>query len=99
MSRLVLAIIALAVLAPAAQAAPKRADLTVSKVSPSASSLAQGGPLTITWTVKNGGRASAGKSTTELVLSTDAKLDSADVRLGTVAAKTIKARKTPPPRS
>ena len=73
MSRLVLAIIALAVLAPAAQAAPKRADLTVSKVTVSASSLAQGAQLTVSWTVKNAGRASAGKSTTEVVLSTDAK--------------------------
>ena len=87
MSRLVLAIIALAVFAPAAQAAPKRADLSVSKVAVSSTALAQGAQLTVNWTVKNAGRASAGKSTTEVVLSTDAKPDRSDPRFGTRRAE------------
>src|SRR4051812_43903650 len=77
-----------------AQAAPKQADLTVAKAATPARTIAQGGSLSVTFTVKNAGKGKAAKSTTALVLSTDAKLDKADVRLATAGAKAIKAAKT-----
>ena len=58
-----------------AEAAKPKPDLSVTKAASSGREVAQGGQLTITWTVKNGGRGAAAKSTTALVLSTDAKLD------------------------
>ncbi len=88
------AALAAATLVPTAQAAKPRADLTISKAAPSVRSVAPGGQISVTWTIKNGGKAAAAKSTIELALSTDAKLDAADLRLGSFAQKAIKARKT-----
>ena len=56
--------------------------------------VAQGGQLSVTWTIKNGGKGAAGKSTTTLVLSADAKLDAKDAKLGSTAQKALKAKKT-----
>lgn len=88
-----LAIVLVAVFAPAAQAAKPRADLRVTKVSLSSRALLAGEQLTVRWTVANAGRATAAKSTTQLVLSTDARLDRADLRLGSRSQKALRARK------
>ncbi|WP_084284650.1 NHL domain-containing protein [Solirubrobacter soli] len=85
---MVVASLALFAAAPA-QAAKPRPDLTVSKASAKAAS----GRYDVTWTIKNGGKGAAGKSTTALVLSADAKLDAKDAKLGTAAQKAIKAKK------
>ena len=79
--------------APAEAAKPKP-DLSVSKAASSARSVAPGGRLNVTWTVRNGGKGAAGASTTTLVLSTDAKLDGKDAKLGTAAQKAVKAKQT-----
>jgi hypothetical protein len=82
-------------LAPApAEAAKPKPDLSVSKAASSAGEVAQDGPLNVTWTIKNGGKGAAGKSTTTLVLSTDAKFDAKDVKLGIAAQKGLGAKKT-----
>ena len=87
---MVVASLGLLAAAPAEAAKPKP-DLTVAKASASQSAAGQ---WSVAWTVKNGGKGAAGKSTTTLVLSADAKLDAKDVKLGTASQKAIKARKT-----
>src|SRR3954471_8480778 len=88
--RLVTAALAAALLVPGtAQAAKAKPDLSISKAAATGTQ-----SLSVSWTVKNAGKAAAPKSSTGLVLSTDAKLDKADVRLGAFAQKAVKARKT-----
>lgn len=78
-----------------ASAAPKRADLTTPKAAVTgASSVAPGGRFAMTATVKNAGKAKAKASTAALVLSTDAKLDAKDARLGTASIAALKPKKT-----
>ena len=84
MRRFALTAALLFALAPAAQAA-KKPDLTISKAAMAGT--------TVTWTVKSAG-AAAKASTTGLVLSTDAKLDKTDVKLGSASQKAIKKGKT-----
>ena len=94
-----------ALLAPVADAAkPRKADLSVSKSSASPGQVAAGAQLAINWTVKNAGAKSAGKSTTDVVLSTDAKLDPKDVKLASITRNhlvlgfMVKDRPLPPRR-
>src|SRR5690348_2182197 len=84
MRRLTLITALFAALAAPAQAA-KKPDLTITKASTAGT--------TVSFTVAAKG-ANAGKSTTALVLSKDAKLDAKDQRIGTAAMKAIKASKT-----
>src|SRR4051794_41163917 len=82
-------------LAPAsAEAAKPKPDLSVSKAASSAAQAAPGGKLALTWTIKNGGKGAAGRSTTTLALSADARLDAKDAKLGTASQKAIKAKKS-----
>ena len=95
MRTLLAAALLAATIAPVAHAAkPARPDLSISKSAANPRQATPGAELTITWTVKNGGAKPAGKSTTELVLSTDAKLDKKDIKLASITEKAIKARKT-----
>ncbi|HWK27650.1 MAG TPA: RHS repeat-associated core domain-containing protein [Solirubrobacter sp.] len=94
MRTLVTAALLAALLAPAAQAAPARPDLKIAKGAATPREAAPGGQITVTWTIFNGGKKAAGKSTTDLVLSTDAKLDKKDLKLASVTEKALKARKT-----
>src|SRR5690348_8579067 len=80
MRRVLVAVLATALVPATAQAA-KKTDLTISKAGSS------GG--TVSWTVKATG-ANAGKSTTGVYLVKDGKKTS----VGTVATKAIKAKKT-----
>jgi RHS repeat-associated protein len=94
LGRKVVALAALLVAVPAADAAAQRPDLSVSKSAVSPARVEQGARVTVSWTIRNGGRSTAGKSTTELLLSTDAKRDKRDIRLAAASQKAIKARKT-----
>ena len=84
MRRLTLATALFVALAAPAQAA-KKPDLTITKAATAGT--------TVNFTVAAKG-ANAGKSTTGLVLSTDAKFDKADKTVATAAQKAIKAKKT-----
>jgi RHS repeat-associated protein len=86
---MVVASLCLLAAAPA-QAAKPKPDLSVSK----ASAKAAGGRYDVRWTIKNAGKGTAGKSTTAIVLSSDTKLDATDAKLGTLAQKAVKAKKT-----
>src|SRR3954451_8512814 len=91
--RVTTAALAAMLLAAAPAQAAKKADLTIAKAATPASSLATGGTLTVTWTVKSAG-GNAAKSTTAVVLSADGRYDKTDVTLGTFTQKAIKGSKT-----
>ncbi len=86
MKRLVLTAALAAIALPATADAASRADLTVGSVKLTGAQV-QG-------KVRNGGRATAKKTTVELVVSSDARRDARDTRLATVSIKALKARKT-----
>ncbi|HET6550692.1 MAG TPA: CARDB domain-containing protein, partial [Solirubrobacter sp.] len=81
-----LAVLLAAALAPAAQAKAKP-DLKVTKVKVSATTLAQGGSLTVSWKVKNSGPRKARRTTTRVVLAPD-------VTLGSRKQRALKRRKS-----
>ena len=84
-------LLVLLAIAPA-EAARKRPDLTVRPLSITGP-LVPGGPLSVSVTVRNAGRARAKASRTSFVLSRDKRRSSDDLRLGTRRTKAIKARK------
>ncbi len=86
MRRLVVAAALAAFVVPAPAGAASRADLTVSSVKLTGAQA--------TGKVRNGGRATAKKTTVELVVSSDSRRDARDTRLATVSVKALKARKT-----
>ncbi|MFN8167547.1 MAG: CARDB domain-containing protein [Candidatus Nanopelagicales bacterium] len=80
-------------LAPA-DAAAKRADLTVTTVSVSPRTVVQGGTVTVTAKVRNAGKKKAGASQVEVVLSADGTRSSNDVRLALASVKALATKKT-----
>jgi RHS repeat-associated protein len=69
-----------------AEAAKRRPDLSVSK----AKATQKSGKWTVAWTVKNAGKAKAGKSTTAVLLSGGGK----ETKLASAPQKPLKAKKT-----
>jgi hypothetical protein len=89
------AVLAMAVVAPAAaDAAHRRPDLKVARVVVSEGELAVGGVLHVAVTARNGGRRRARTSVLALYLSTDVRKSSADVRLATTKIRALRARRS-----
>ena len=84
-------LIAAAMLAPAAaDAAPARSDLTVSRVAPSSARLSLGGVVKVRQTVANRGTASAGRSTARYYLSTNGRRSARNLLLGSHSVPAVR---------
>ncbi|RKQ90369.1 CARDB protein [Solirubrobacter pauli] len=81
--------LALLALLPSAADAATRPDLRVAALSPAAVTAAPGTTVTVKTTVRNGGRAKAGRSTVRLVLSKDARRDRRDTVLARATARAL----------
>lgn len=81
--------LALLALLPSAADAATHPDLRVAALSPAAVTAAPGTTVTLKTTVRNGGRAKAGRSTVRLVLSKDAKRDRRDTVLARATARAL----------
>ena len=76
------------------EAAVKRADLAPTKAGTASRQASPGDVVRISWTLKNRGRRAAPASATRLFLSTNAKLDKKDIRLGAAKERALRPRKS-----
>jgi hypothetical protein len=83
----------LALHGPAAEAAPKRADLAVTKLGTAPATASLGGIFGVTATVANRGRAAASPTKLTVYLSKDKRQGAGDLASGTVAVKKAPAGK------
>lgn len=83
----------LATQGPVAMAAPKRADLAVTKIGAAPATAQAGSTVTVAATVANRGRAAAPATRLTVYLSTDKRPGTGDVAVGSAAVKKLKAGK------
>src|SRR4051812_47760074 len=92
---LALLVIACAMTAGYVQAASKpRPNLKVAKVAAGTGAVAPGAKFVVTDTTANSGAKRAGKSTTAYYLSTDARKDARDRKVGSRSVAPLKPRKS-----